>query len=102
MAGVPFGHAAHAVIAAVEREAKLVAQRGVDVACSAGFTASPLTAMAHGGVANTIVEVARQHDSAMVIVGSRSHGAVRAAVLGSVSAAVVHDCDRPFLWLDDM
>jgi nucleotide-binding universal stress UspA family protein len=50
-----------------------------------------------GDAAEQIVELARTRDPAMIVVGSRGHGAVAGALLGSVSSAVIHRSDRPVL-----
>jgi nucleotide-binding universal stress UspA family protein len=50
-----------------------------------------------GDAAEHIVELARARDAAVIVIGSRGHGAVRGALLGSVSSAVLHRADRPVL-----
>jgi Universal stress protein family len=50
-----------------------------------------------GDAAEQIVELARARDAAMIVVGSRGHGAVAGALLGSVSSPVIHRSDRPVL-----
>jgi nucleotide-binding universal stress UspA family protein len=50
-----------------------------------------------GDAAEQIVELARARDAAMIVVGSRGHGAVAGALLGSVSSAVIHRSERPVL-----
>jgi nucleotide-binding universal stress UspA family protein len=50
-----------------------------------------------GDAAEQIVELARARDATMIVVGSRGHGAVAGALLGSVSSAVIHRSDRPVL-----
>jgi nucleotide-binding universal stress UspA family protein len=46
--------------------------------------------------AQAILEAARSYDAARIVVGARGLGPLRAA-LGSVSAAVIRDADRPVL-----
>jgi len=50
-----------------------------------------------GDAAEHIVELARGRDAAVIVIGSRGHGAVKGALLGSVSSAVLHRADRPVL-----
>ena len=50
-----------------------------------------------GDAAEHIVELARARDAALIVIGSRGHGAVTGALLGSVSSAVLHRADRPVL-----
>jgi nucleotide-binding universal stress UspA family protein len=47
--------------------------------------------------AAAILEAARSHDAALIVVGARGIGTLRAAVLGSVSSKVLHEADRPVL-----
>ena len=47
--------------------------------------------------AAAILEVAERRDAAVIVVGSRGLGALRRAVLGSVSTTVVHESNRPVL-----
>ena len=52
--------------------------------------------IAYGDPAREIVaEAGRGYD--LVVVGSRRHGPVRRAILGSVSSKVVHEAPRPVL-----
>ncbi|HET7856481.1 MAG TPA: universal stress protein [Gaiellaceae bacterium] len=48
-----------------------------------------------GNAADEIVALADNRDSAMVVMGSRGHGPVVGALLGSVSAGVVQQARRP-------
>lgn len=50
-----------------------------------------------GRPAEALRELAGREEAAMLVVGSRGRGAVRAALLGSVSADVVRHSDRPVL-----
>lgn len=50
-----------------------------------------------GDAAEHIVELARARDAALIVIGSRGHGAVTGALLGSVSSGVLHRADRPVL-----
>ena len=50
-----------------------------------------------GDPAKQIVELARLRDVDLIVVGSRGLGAMRGALLGSVSRAVLQHADRPVL-----
>jgi nucleotide-binding universal stress UspA family protein len=55
------------------------------------------TELLEGSAAGRIVELARSRGVELIVVGSRGLGAVTGTLLGSVSAAVVHEADRPVL-----
>jgi nucleotide-binding universal stress UspA family protein len=65
----------------------LLAQRGV----------AARTRPALGDPAQTILEVAREANSDLVVVGNRGRGRVARIALGSVSSTVVHQADRAVL-----
>ncbi|MBD0282671.1 MAG: universal stress protein [Thermoleophilaceae bacterium] len=48
-----------------------------------------------GDPADELVKLAAEEDAILLVVGSRGRGAVKAALLGSVSSAVVRACDCP-------
>ena len=54
-----------------------------------------------GDAAEEILRLARSRDVDMIVVGSRGLGAVRSAILGSVSKHVLHEADRPVLVVND-
>lgn len=55
------------------------------------------TELLEGSPAKAILELARSRDADLIVVGSRGLGAVKGALLGSVSSAIVHQADRPVL-----
>jgi nucleotide-binding universal stress UspA family protein len=50
-----------------------------------------------GSAADRVVELARDRNAPLIVVGSRGLGAVAGALLGSVSSAIIHRTDRPVL-----
>jgi nucleotide-binding universal stress UspA family protein len=50
-----------------------------------------------GHVAKIIVEVARDHQAGVIVLGSRGRGDLTALLLGSVAHKVIHLADRPVL-----
>jgi nucleotide-binding universal stress UspA family protein len=71
-----------------------VSARGAVTATLAGFEAKGISEAAKGPLWRTVLDVADQHGSPAIVVGSRRHGPVSAA-LGSVSNGVVHHSHRP-------
>jgi nucleotide-binding universal stress UspA family protein len=82
---------------AARQAAADTAERGVERARAAGLDADAVVARADPNVAATVVRMAQDREVAAVIVGSRGRSGLRAALLGSVSNAVVHHCRRPVL-----
>lgn len=52
---------------------------------------------ANGDPADEIEAVASRHDAGLIVVGSRGFGALKSAVLGSVSTRLAHRSPRPVL-----
>ncbi|HEY7074556.1 MAG TPA: universal stress protein [Solirubrobacteraceae bacterium] len=85
-----------------ERSAAAAAEaagQAAERAREAGFDAKPLVVEAVGPVWQTILDTAREHDAAVIVVGARGLSGVSRALLGSVSEKVVRHADRPVLVL---
>ena len=78
-------------------EGSRIANEGVRIAQGAGLRAEPVVVEATGPVWKTIVDIADEHDAAMIIMGSRGLTGVRSMLLGSVSNALAHHAERPTL-----
>lgn len=73
--------------AALDRAQELVAEEGVEAD----------EEILEGSAADRVVELARDRNAPVIVVGSRGLGAVAGALLGSVSSAIIHRADRPVL-----
>jgi nucleotide-binding universal stress UspA family protein len=81
--------------AAAEAEAAAIADEGSVHARAAGLDATPQAIRAEPSVCASLIAAAEKHGAMAVVVGSRGRSGLRSAVLGSVSNAVVHHCQRP-------
>lgn len=79
--------------AAAAEAAEQAAQR----AREAGFDATPLAVEAVGPVWQAIVDVARERDVDLIVIGARGLSGMQRALLGSVSERVTRHADRPVL-----
>jgi nucleotide-binding universal stress UspA family protein len=77
--------------------AEEVAATGARLATEAGFDARPVVARGKPKAWPTLMALADEHDSAAIVVGSEGLGAVKSALLGSVSSGLVHHSTRPLL-----
>jgi len=71
----------------LQEAVEIAAERGVDVE----------TELLDGNPADEIVAFADTIDADLIVVGSRGHGAIASALLGSVSRGVLHESRRPVL-----
>jgi nucleotide-binding universal stress UspA family protein len=77
--------------------AQQIAEEGAADARIRGYNASALVARAEEGVAKTIDDVAQEIDAGLIVCGQRGRGALRSAVLGSVSHTLASNTKRPLL-----
>jgi nucleotide-binding universal stress UspA family protein len=71
----------------LEEASALAAEKGI----------SARTELLSGNPVDEIVAYADSIDADLIVVGSRGHGAVASALLGSVSQGVLHEARRPVL-----
>ena len=70
-------------------------EEAAEVASQQGVLST--TALLRGDTVDEIVAYADSHDVDMIVVGSRGHGAIAGALLGSVSHGVLGESKRPVL-----
>ncbi len=90
--------ATHKLEAESERRALALAEQGALEAERQGFTG--VRAISHRGTRNvwaSLVSAAQEHQPAVLVTGSRGYGAVRSALLGSVSRGVATHAPVPVL-----
>lgn len=81
------------------REAQRIVEDGVARSGHAGLAAQPVLRHVDGisDVATAVLAVAQDQEAQLIVAGRRGLGRVRAAVLGSVSDALVRDTAIPVL-----
>jgi nucleotide-binding universal stress UspA family protein len=82
---------------AARDEAQALADSGAELATEAGLDARGVAVEARGALWPAIVAAADDNDAAAVVVGSRGLSRIKSALLGSVSAGVLHHSRRPVL-----
>jgi nucleotide-binding universal stress UspA family protein len=90
-----------ATVEAVDRlqreHASTVVAQGAELAGSLGLAAEPLAVPDERDVADTVIDIARQRDAGVVVVGSHGITGLRSRLLGSVARRLIEHCDRPVL-----
>jgi nucleotide-binding universal stress UspA family protein len=82
----------------LEESVRAITEDGLARALEHGLRARPMTVESVGSVAQTVMRVADESDAAVVVLGRTGHGAIAGALLGSVSASLMHGSDRPVLF----
>jgi nucleotide-binding universal stress UspA family protein len=80
-----------------ESFAKSAAEEGARYAVEHGYKASAVTKESTEGIARTIIAVADESSSRLIVCGQRGRGPVKSALLGSVSHALASHARRPVL-----
>jgi nucleotide-binding universal stress UspA family protein len=90
-----------ATVEAIDRDqreqASAIAADGVEFALSVGLVAEPQAVPDEVDVADTLIDMARRRDAAVIVVGSRGISGLRRHLLGGVSRKLVEHSDRPVL-----
>jgi nucleotide-binding universal stress UspA family protein len=82
----------------VQREhASDVVAEGAELANSLGLAAEPQAVPDERDVAETVIEIARQRDAGVVVVGSHGISGLRSRLLGSVARKLIEHSNRPVL-----
>lgn len=80
-----------------ESLATSVAEEGALRARDHGYEASPITKESFEGIAKAILETADDVSARLIVCGQRGRGALRSALLGSVSHALASHTRHPIL-----
>jgi nucleotide-binding universal stress UspA family protein len=83
--------------ALVEKSAQATTDRGVALAREHGVQPQSTTVESNDPVAQTIMRAANDLDATVTVTGRRGRGALAGAILGSVSASLIHASARPVL-----
>jgi nucleotide-binding universal stress UspA family protein len=81
----------------VAASAAEVADAGAALARDAGLAVRPRAVQATAGTWRAIAAAAADENAAVIVAGSRGRGALAESVLGSVSAGLAHNAERPVL-----
>lgn len=77
-----------------EHAGKIVMTHAADILGASGLTYTPLT-QAQSDIPAALLDCAAHHGCEAIVVGRRGQGALRAALLGSVSTGVIHGASLP-------
>jgi nucleotide-binding universal stress UspA family protein len=77
--------------------AREIGDQGQELAAALGLDVEVRLERNDSTVWRTILDVAEDMDSSLIVIGTRGRTAVQSALLGSVSGAVVHHSSRPVL-----
>jgi nucleotide-binding universal stress UspA family protein len=80
-----------------EASARSVAEEGARQATEHGYNAAPMVRQSLQGVPKTILDTADELSARLIVCGQRGRGALRAALLGSVSHALAAHTRHPVL-----
>jgi nucleotide-binding universal stress UspA family protein len=79
------------------RNAERIAAEGAELAGEVGFDAEARPLQGRPKAWPALLTAADAVDAVVVVIGSRGQGAVKSALLGSVSSGLLHHADRPVL-----
>ena len=82
---------------ALHEQAERVSAEGADLARALELDAEPMAVVDAGGVAQTILDLAHDHEAAAIVVGSRGLSGLRARLEGSTSKAVSKRASCPVI-----
>ncbi len=74
-----------------------VSKDGAQLAKSVGFEAQAVSVRGRPKVWPALLQLAEEHDAAAIVIGTEGLGAVKSALLGSVSRGLLHRSKRPLL-----
>jgi nucleotide-binding universal stress UspA family protein len=100
LAGAPVvvvSKASEEVDRGVREAAQRTAKRGARLAAAHGLEVQAEAVHSDGNAWRTLLDTAHAHRAAAIVVGSRGKSAVGAALVGSVSRALVHHAPAPVL-----
>jgi nucleotide-binding universal stress UspA family protein len=93
----PLGEAAAELDRVDMREAERVAARGVELAKTAGFDATPLLVRDERKTWRSLLDAGEAQRASLIVAGAHGMSGVGRAVLGSVSTALIHHSPVPVL-----